>query len=65
MTHSLAARLFGASVLAAAALAVPAGAQTLRIGLAEDPDGLDPTTARTFVGRSWRRRMPGAPTARS
>jgi peptide/nickel transport system substrate-binding protein len=27
------------------------GAQTLRIGLAEDPDILDPTMARTFVGR--------------
>ena len=26
-------------------------AQTLRIGLAEDPDMLDPTMARTFVGR--------------
>ena len=26
-------------------------AQTLRIGLAEDPDVLDPTQARTFVGR--------------
>src|SRR3954462_15535767 len=26
-------------------------AQTLRIGLAEDPDILDPTMARTFVGR--------------
>src|SRR5712671_7930074 len=26
-------------------------AQTLRIGLAEDPDSLDPTPARTFVGR--------------
>jgi peptide/nickel transport system substrate-binding protein len=26
-------------------------AQTLRIGLAEDPDMLDPTLARTFVGR--------------
>lgn len=25
--------------------------QTLRIGLAEDPDSLDPTPARTFVGR--------------
>lgn len=25
--------------------------QTLRIGLAEDPDALDPTRARTFVGR--------------
>src|SRR5947209_17214390 len=28
-----------------------AGAQNLRIGLAEDPDVLDPTLARTFVGR--------------
>jgi peptide/nickel transport system substrate-binding protein len=28
-----------------------AHAQTLRIGLAEDPDVLDPTAARTFVGR--------------
>src|ERR1043166_7285510 len=28
-----------------------ASAQTLRIGLAEDPDILDPTMARTFVGR--------------
>ena len=28
-----------------------ASAQTLRIGLAEDPDVLDPTMARTFVGR--------------
>src|SRR4029078_9906004 len=36
----------------AAALALPAYAQkTLRIGLAEDPDVLDPTLARTFVGR--------------
>src|SRR5881296_1611146 len=26
-------------------------AQTLRIGLAEDPDVLDPTLARTYVGR--------------
>jgi peptide/nickel transport system substrate-binding protein len=26
-------------------------AQTLRIGLAEDPDVLDPSMARTFVGR--------------
>lgn len=33
----------------AGAAAVPA--QTLRIGLAEDPDVLDPTLARTFVGR--------------
>src|SRR5258706_13557158 len=33
------------------ALAGAAQAQTLRIGLAEDPDSLDPTAARTFVGR--------------
>jgi peptide/nickel transport system substrate-binding protein len=39
-------------VLAAAALATTlAQAQTLRFGLAEDPDILDPTLARTFVGR--------------
>ena len=31
--------------------ALPAFGQTLRIGLAEDPDVLDPTLARTFVGR--------------
>jgi peptide/nickel transport system substrate-binding protein len=31
--------------------ALPASAQTLRFGLAEDPDVLDPTLARTFVGR--------------
>jgi peptide/nickel transport system substrate-binding protein len=29
----------------------PVAGQTLRIGLAEDPDALDPTPARTFVGR--------------
>ena len=42
------------STLAALLLAiVPLAmqAQTLRIGLAEDPDILDPTLARTFVGR--------------
>jgi peptide/nickel transport system substrate-binding protein len=33
------------------AMALSAQAQTLRIGLAEDPDILDPTLARTFVGR--------------
>lgn len=37
--------------LSALALAAPAGAQTLRIGLQEDPDMLDPHRARTFVGR--------------
>src|SRR6476469_6691403 len=45
-------RLFAAT-FAALVLASPASAQgtTLRIGLAEDPDVLDPTLARTFVGR--------------
>ena len=38
-------RLF--PVFAAAA----ANAQAMRVGLAEDPDVLDPTLARTFVGR--------------
>ncbi len=42
-----------AGALALAALpALPAAAQTnLRIGLAEDPDVLDPAMARTYVGR--------------
>src|SRR3954447_1982136 len=38
-----------ALVAFSASAALPA--QTLRIGLAEDPDVLDPTLARTFVGR--------------
>src|SRR5438876_5174378 len=33
------------------AVATLTHAQTLRIGLAEDPDVLDPTLARSFVGR--------------
>ncbi|HTM58825.1 MAG TPA: ABC transporter substrate-binding protein [Burkholderiales bacterium] len=37
--------------IALAGFAAIANAQTLRIGLAEDPDVLDPTMARTFVGR--------------
>jgi len=37
--------------LLAAAATNLAQAQTLRFGLAEDPDVLDPTLARTFVGR--------------
>ncbi len=43
-----------AALLAAFSLAAPAQAQTLptlRVGLAEDPDVLDPSLARTFVGR--------------
>src|SRR5450432_3319057 len=34
-----------------ATMATAASAQTLRFGLAEDPDVLDPTLARSFVGR--------------
>ncbi|HVJ55622.1 MAG TPA: ABC transporter substrate-binding protein [Aliidongia sp.] len=37
--------------LAFCALALPATAQTLKIGLGEDPDALDPALGRTFVGR--------------
>ena len=37
--------------LAALSAAPAAEAQNLRIGLREDPDILDPTLARTFVGR--------------
>ena len=37
--------------LALGIAAVAAQAQTLRIGLAEDPDVLDPSLARSFVGR--------------
>ena len=41
-----------AAILVAAALAsATLSAQSLRFGLAEDPDVLDPTLARTFVGR--------------
>ena len=40
--------LLTAALLAAGA---SASAQTLKFGLAEDPDALDPTLARTFVGR--------------
>ena len=46
--------LIGAATALLAALATgsPARAETtLRIGLAEDPDILDPTLARTYVGR--------------
>lgn len=48
-------RTLAAGLLAAAAAATPAAglhAQTiLRVGLAEDPDVLDPTLARSYVGR--------------
>src|SRR5262249_26999199 len=45
-------RFAAASVVMLALTASRAAAQTnLRIGLAEDPDVLDPTLARTYVGR--------------
>jgi peptide/nickel transport system substrate-binding protein len=44
-------KLIIAAALLAALVGGPATAQTLRIGLAEDPDALDPDQARTFVGR--------------
>jgi peptide/nickel transport system substrate-binding protein len=42
-------RVLSSLMLALAPFALQA--QTLRVGLAEDPDVLDPTLARTFVGR--------------
>jgi peptide/nickel transport system substrate-binding protein len=43
---------FFSRIAAVAAISITAvSAQTLRIGLNEDPDILDPTLARTFVGR--------------
>ncbi len=45
-------RVAAATAFMLTASAFAASAQTnLRIGLAEDPDALDPTTARTYVGR--------------
>jgi len=44
-------RLFALPALLLALLPLAASAQTLRVGLAEDPDVLDPTLARSFVGR--------------
>jgi peptide/nickel transport system substrate-binding protein len=43
--------LLSLCILLFAAMAANGHAQTLRFGLAEDPDVLDPTLARTFVGR--------------
>ena len=51
MTMRMTLKALAATVmLAASALAVQAQSH-LRIGIAEDPDALDPTTARTYVGR--------------
>ena len=46
---SLVSRCLAVAAIGLASLA--AQSQTLRVGLAEDPDVLDPTLARTFVGR--------------
>src|ERR1700730_11595893 len=40
-----------AGVVLTMTASAPATETSLRIGLAEDPDALDPTVARTFVGR--------------
>jgi peptide/nickel transport system substrate-binding protein len=44
-------RLAAAAAVLALTTGVAAAQTTLRIGLAEDPDVLDPTLARTYVGR--------------
>ena len=44
-------RLFAAGLVAGIAALSPVQAQTLRFGLMEDPDALDPTLARTFTSR--------------
>jgi peptide/nickel transport system substrate-binding protein len=44
-------RLATAAVLLIASAGIACAQTTLRIGLAEDPDILDPTLARTYVGR--------------
>jgi peptide/nickel transport system substrate-binding protein len=44
-------RLAAAAALVAISCGTAAAQSTLRIGLAEDPDILDPTLARTYVGR--------------
>src|SRR5437667_3690709 len=49
MRHTKAALLAGALLMTMAGVA--SAETTLKIGLSEDPDILDPTLARTFVGR--------------
>src|SRR5215813_5655872 len=44
-------RLAAAAALLILSSAIASAQTTLRIGLAEDPDVLDPTLARTYVGR--------------
>ena len=52
----------GAALASALLVASVAPAQTLRIGLREDPDVLDPTLARTYVGRIARPKIRDAQT---
>jgi peptide/nickel transport system substrate-binding protein len=51
MTSSIARAGIALFAAIVAIAAMPGHTQTLRFGLAEDPDVLDPTLARTFVGR--------------
>jgi peptide/nickel transport system substrate-binding protein len=51
MNKALLASLMAAAALTISAAAVQAQQNTMRIGLNEDPDVLDPTLARTYVGR--------------
>jgi peptide/nickel transport system substrate-binding protein len=51
MNKALLASLMAAAALTISAAAVQAQQSTMRIGLNEDPDVLDPTLARTYVGR--------------
>src|SRR5882762_6804807 len=51
MPRFLAAALLLLATAFAAIDATPAAARVLRIGLADDPDMLDPTLARTYTGR--------------
>src|SRR5260221_280877 len=51
MPRFLAAALLLLAAAFAAVDATPAAARVLRIGLADDPDMLDPTLARTYTGR--------------
>src|ERR1700688_4010803 len=53
IARAIAGAMARAIAVAVVALACDAAAAqtTLRIGLAEDPDVLDPTMARTYVGR--------------
>src|SRR5437870_13381956 len=50
-TLRIAAVAAGMAFMSAFACGTAAAQTTLRIGLAEDPDVLDPTLARTYVGR--------------